>query len=510
MKIFDIVRRALAPALIVGVAASAELKIPEVDLGGLEPSVAEQFKATFADFRAQAEQSESNAEFGLLYGQLGRLFHAYAFAGQAIYCYERAALGMPQEFAWPYLTAVLRAEQGDTTAAIADLRAALALDPNYPPAVVRLAQLYRDAGDLEAAGLVIERLRPQVDQDPSIAAAIGEHELAAGDYEAAADLLLAALDAVPQANRLHYLLAQAYKGLGENRAARNHLKLSGEVGLKPADLLLDQLKDYTSGEILHLLTGHRAYNAGDFQAAVEAFARAVETRPDSLRARVNLAAALGQAGEAAQAMEQFRQVLEQDPVNKTALYNLARLSIAANAYSEADEYYRRLLEINEHDFEAHLERAKLLRALGDNEQALKHLHRAQSDLGTFRQAVLTESEIRVARGELTEALALLDNATGLLPADSEIMLTFANLLATAPGGGRDPQRALETATKVHQHAPSFQSAESIALAHAALNQCAESVGWLEKGIELADGRDDVKRRLTGLRDRVASNSDCRP
>ena len=62
----------------------------------------------------------------------------------------------------------------------------------------------------------------------------------------------------PQATRLHYPLALAYRGLGNRSKAEEHLRLRGEVDLPPADPLL--------GEIAGLLQNAAAYEARGSQA----------------------------------------------------------------------------------------------------------------------------------------------------------------------------------------------------------------------------------------------------
>ncbi len=502
----------LAACLMIGTATAAEsFLVPEFDPTGLEPAVAQQIAEFLADLSGQAMAADlMAAEEAELYGQAGRLFQAYGFLSQAVESYQRGALLDPSQFAWPYLAALAYSDLGQQQAAINSLRIALAIRPAYSAAVLRLAAIYRDLGDLAAASLVMRSVEQSGSKDPAVLAALGEHALALGQPEKAVAYLEQAVAGVPQATRLNYLLGQAYRSLGDRPKARDYLARAGDVGISPADPELAVLDEITTGEILHLLSGRKAYRAGDFAAARGYFQRALAANPDSVRARVNLAAAEAESGNVDQAIAQLEVVLGAEPDNVASLFNLATLEWGRGRLERADQLFGRLLTLQPTDTRAHLERARLLIQLNRPEDAQAHLTTAKGDLVTFKQAALTEIEMLLDQNRVQQAMSTADEARSLLPADSEVALTHANLMATAPGGLRDSDGALELARRVFEFDPSPAAAESVALALASLDRCSESVQWLTRAIELAGQSGLDTARLAGMRSRIEASQTCRP
>jgi predicted Zn-dependent protease len=112
------------------------------------------------------------------------------------------------------------------------------------------------------------RARSVEPASPSVRAVLGEVALSRRDYRRAAELLEAALEALPAATRLHYPLALAYRGLGDEVRAREHLALRGVVGARPPDPLLDELEELKLGERVHVVRGGTAFRAGGAPSAV--------------------------------------------------------------------------------------------------------------------------------------------------------------------------------------------------------------------------------------------------
>ena len=71
-------------------------------------------------------------------------------------------------------------------------------------------------------------------QSPAARAQMGELALARGEHQRAVELLASVLEQVPAANRLHYPLGMAYRGLGQREKAMEHLGKVGVVGFETA------------------------------------------------------------------------------------------------------------------------------------------------------------------------------------------------------------------------------------------------------------------------------------
>src|SRR6185436_1219317 len=143
----------------------------------------------------------------------------------------------------------------------------------------RLGQVY----------LGMNRLREAREQFDSVAAVfpalaqygLGEVALRERRFDEAVGHFRAALERVPQASSIHYSLAMAYRGLGRMDDARTHLAQQGPVGITVGDPIVDALRALVRSERGLVAQGRRAYEAGQFQQASDAFAKAIEVAPAS-------------------------------------------------------------------------------------------------------------------------------------------------------------------------------------------------------------------------------------
>ena len=82
--------------------------------------------------------------------------------------------------------------------------------------------------------------------------------------------------------------------------------------------------------------------------------RAVDLRPDSIPARVNLAAALSASDEFAAAVTHYEAILSTDPNNASAHAQLARCLVELSQIEFAVEHLRAAVRLNPNDFAATL------------------------------------------------------------------------------------------------------------------------------------------------------------
>ncbi|MEJ2085766.1 MAG: tetratricopeptide repeat protein, partial [Acidobacteriota bacterium] len=197
-----------------------------------------------------------------------------------------------------------------------------------------------------------------------VQAALGELYGAEGRYDEAIRLLEAALTSVPDANRLYYPLALAFRGRGDHEKARELMTRRGSVGLKPVDPVIDPLMELKTGERAYLLSGQTAFRAGRYEEAVTAFRKAVAAAPDSVAARVNLGSALGEMGDLEAALAEYDRALEIAPENPTALFNAGRLRASRGEVEVALVQLRSAAENAPEDVSIRLQLADLLSATG--------------------------------------------------------------------------------------------------------------------------------------------------
>ncbi len=463
--------------------------IPLPDGEGLEEAVRRQLQTLAEDMTKFLTAGEATRnELGEAYGETGQVFHAYGFSDAAAPCYENAMMMLPGDPRWPHLLGYLDQQAGDMEAARARYGQALEASGDLLATRLRLVEIDLQEDRLEAAERTLQDILQRHPDHLAARALMAEVHLAKADFDAAIAGFEAVLAEAPGANRYHYSLALAYRDNRNMEKAKYHMSQRGEVGLSLGDTLVEGLEDRKRGERVFLLRGRRAFAAGRFGEAAEAFAQAVAAEPTSARSRVNLGTALAADGKAGEAIEQFRIVLELEPDNATAHYNLGRLLAVSERPQDALPHFRYAVEADAEDMEAKMLLAKLLRRVGQPGDALV-VYRQLVDLApTSEEVRLRLAGVLVDLERYAEAVSALEAALVEMPQEGRLLVAMARLLASSPDlQARDGERALELARSIWQANSSAAHAELMAAAYGEMQRCDEAAAWQQVAIDMARG-----------------------
>jgi tetratricopeptide (TPR) repeat protein len=404
------------------------------------------------------------------------VYHAYEFFETAEEAYANALRLAADEGTWLHLLGYLYQQTGRLEESAEKFAAARRVQPGNYPASVRLGQV----------SLALNRLREARDAFRAVesvfpAAArqgLGEVALREGRFEDAIGHFLAVLARVPQATSVHYSLAMAYRGLGRLDDARSHLRQRGPGGIKAVDPIVEILPTLVRGERLLVIQGRRAYEAGQFQDAAEAFRRAIAVAPGSASAHHNLGLALSQLDDPASALAELRVAFDQAPGDAA----IGSALIGA------------LLRLNRED------------------EAIDALTRARS-IDPDDEGMLVSLAILLAHRErYREAVALLEDGHRRFPDRASTATTLARLLASSPDRAlRDGRRALDIARRVYATNPAPADGETIAIALAELERCDQALDWMRRAVAEAEQAKDALEaaRLRGELPKYLTTP-CRP
>lgn len=491
----------------------ALVPVPEPALEDLEPAVAEQLAAAREQLATYFSHPRADpAARAEAYGELARLYHAYGLAGPAEAAYRNAHALAPEDFRWAYYLAYLLQREGRFEEAVEAYARAHSIQET-PAVLVHLAEVLLELGRLDDAETVLRRVLSGAPDSPSARALLGQIALSRGEHALAVQYLESALAAVPQATRLHYPLALAYRGLEEMEKAQEHLARRGDVGVRPPDPLVDELEELETGERVHVLRGRTAFRFGDYQAAAREFRQAVAAEPESVPARVNLGSALGQLGDRIGAIHQFRQVLELAEDNLAAHYNLGILLGLEGEAEAAVEHLARAADLQAGDGEVQRELAKALARAGRAEEALAAYTRASGLLPYDPDTRLGEVQLLVDLGRLEEARQRLEETHALLPRSPRVVNAYARFLAAVPEPAlRDGERAVELAEQLVEVEPTAAHAETVALALAEVGRCEEAAEWQQRVLEAYRQAGETARLppVEAELARYRSGAPCRP
>ena len=469
---------ALLTLLVPGIGAAQQnvLPIPQPPLDDLEPAVAGQIRDAQQRTAGIIAKGGSSRELADAYGSLARVYHAYEFLDSAEPAYVNARRLASGHSEWPHLLGVLYQQTGRLEQAAEALSAARRLQPRDYAAAVALGDIYMSLNRLVDAR---DQFQSVIDVFPAVARrGLGDVAMRERKFAEAVEHYRAVLDRVPQAAAVHYSLAMAYRGMGRMDEAREHLQRRGPEGVHADDPIVTSMQSLVRGERAWVMQGRRAYDAGQFDAAVNAFTKALDAAPSSVVARVNLGSALVQMHRDVEAIPYFREAL--------------RLSPEEPGVGEA-----------------------LIGALvrsGRDAEAIDAFSRAKSYRPDDEGSLVGVAILLAARERYREAITVLEDAHQRCPDRTATATTLARLLASSPDVSlRDGTRALDIARVVNDAEPVPAHAETIALALAELGRCSEAMEWMTRAVASAERRKNTAEAARLSRELTKyQGQSCRP
>jgi tetratricopeptide (TPR) repeat protein len=483
------------------------------DLNSLEPEVQEHLSIARDALIAGLKDPIADDKLSELYGVTGEIYHAYSLSTPARECYLNAARLAPKEFRWVYLLGKLADRDGATQEAINYYRTASQLRPDYFPAFVNLGNIYLQLNRLDEAEANFKRALEINENTAAAHYGLGQAALSKRSYPDAARHLEKALALAPESNRLHYALAMAYRGLGKSDQAASHLALSGTVGVRVSDPLVDGLPDLIKGARLHLIRGRAALEAQRFSDAVAAFRQAIAAQPDSLPAHFNLGAALSQTGDLAGAIAQFEEVLRIDPNHPNVHYNLGLLLAQLDRDEEAIKHLQSELADTPTDINARFLLGQELLKVRRFDEAEKELSQVAQANPDKEEALLGWVTILLRKNLYGQALELLEKAHEQFPKKGRTMVTLAYILVASPHyEKRDGKRGLQLAQAAYEKTGTVNHGVLVAMALAEVGRCDEAAALVRRlTAKAAENRKpDLPEKLKAELNRYESVRPCRP
>lgn len=477
-----------------------------------EPSVREHLawaQNTLAAVKASSTSAEKLAE---VYGVTGEIYHAYSLYSAARECYLNASRLAPKDFRWLYLLGKLNEREGRTEEAINYYNSARELRIDYVPIFVSLGNIYLQLNRVKDAEANFTRALNVNENTGAAQYGLGQAALSKRSYADAVTYLEKALALAPESNRLHYALAMAYRGLGKMDQAQAHLLLSGTVGVRVSDPLVDDLQNLVKGARLHLILGRTALEARRFSEAITQFRKAVAAQPDSVPAHFNLGVALGQTGDLPAAIAEFEETLRLDPTHANAHYNLGLMLSQANQHEDAIKHLQSSVNIEPNDFNARFLLGQQLLIAGRFDDAEIELGRVVNSDPDNEDALLEWANTLLKKKQNDRALEALEKGHKQFPQKGRTTVTLAYLLVTFPQfGKRDGKRALQLAQAAYQATGSINQGVLVAMALGELGRCDEAAEWVRRLTAKAawDNQTDLLMKLRAELTKYEHRRPCR-
>ncbi len=467
-------------------APSVDSVAPPHDLDQVDVAVREQFDEIWADLQQAESGAHGSAERASAWGSLGQWFHTYKYSSSAAECYGNAQRLDPADPRWPYYLGMVSEDTGDLEAAWAHYSAAVELDPESVEARIRLADLAMRRQDLGRAKEIYTAVQADHPTSPGALFGLGQLALLHGDAAAALEPLEQLIGMQPEAAQVHYALARAWRQLGDEHKAADHLAQVPDDNLMQIPLILDapwhravQLMDRGARTLTR--RGVRAYRRGENEAATRYLGRAVAADPEGPEKRINYGVALREVGRWGAAEEQLVEAVrlseEGSELRCKAHVEMARLLMHRRRFMEARRHLEAALAIDAESLPARLELGRLHQIRGEIEEALAQYAAVRSIDQALPGTRFWHGALLMALGRHDEALTSLEDDLAELDSDRTLKLLLARVLSSAPAGElRDLQRARRLLAE-SAATPDVLYAETAAMVAAADGRFDEAVAW---------------------------------
>ncbi|MCP5142014.1 MAG: tetratricopeptide repeat protein [Zoogloeaceae bacterium] len=429
--------------------------MPRIDRGNVDVVTDTRLNELRARIAAALTSSTPAAPATDLIDALGELCAMYDAMGtrtSAQTCYENLRRVDPDEFRWPYQQAWMDLRSGRHEEALALLDQAAALRDDYPPLTLRRGEALYGLDRLDEATAALLPARDEPGLSARASYFLGQIALLRRDFAKARELFEHTLELAPQADAVHYPLAQTLRQLGDIEAAKAHLARRGKDLPEAADRYAQAVATAASGAKAHFYQGMQAKERSDLAAATEAFATGLALDPDNQAARISYARLLYLNGNPDGAREQLQRLVNDDHPSPLAAFLLGLLHDGDHDEDAAADLYRQALLSDPEMPGARHFLGQLLYRRGDYAGALPHLRfAADSDENNLPARILAWAA-RYRRGEPPATLiAELLAARDAQPREPTLRYALIRLLAVHG----DAQEALTMANALVADLPSI-------------------------------------------------------
>ena len=474
----------LLPAALIAPATFASLPDPAAPVGflasvpypaveDLEPAVREQMTA----LRARLEQAlaaqppgarhTDPAALATAFGDGGAVYLLYRLHDAAAACFANAALLAPRDFRWPYMLGVTRQETGDLAPAAEAFASALAIDPAYAAAHLRIGEIELARNRVSVAEAAFRRALGAPGTEAAARFGLGRIEAARQENEVAIEHFEAALALAPAASAVHYPLALSLRQVGRSEEAKRHLELRGEAAVPFADPLVRQLESARRGATVHLERASFALRDGKLDEAATEFRAALAIDAGNPQALAGLGHVLARKGDLEGAKAAYREVLSGDPGHGIAHAELGEILLGQGAAAEARTHLERAVQLSPELADAQASYGTVLAQEGRFAEAAEAFARALKLAPTAAALHLARARALLRAGDEQKAAAAIAESLAALPEDGDVAHLAARFLATASDPElRDGARAFELAVKVFSARPVPEHGETLAMAFA--------------------------------------------
>jgi tetratricopeptide (TPR) repeat protein len=408
--------------------------------------------------RAAARPADAEAV-----GALARALHAWEQFEAAHRAYLRAQGLAPRTFEWRYLDGLVLQRLARHEDAARQFREAVAVQPSYLPARVKLAETLVESGALLESRKLLDALVREPAAEPAVQVALGRIAAMEGRHADAITHFERALSVFPELGAAYYGVARSYRAVGRTGDAERALVLYARYGARwpglddPVARSVSGLRD-DAGAVLR--KGLASAEEGDIEAAIAAHETALARDPSLIHVHANLVSLYGRVKNWQKADEHYRAAITAGFTPADLHYDYGVIMALREDWAAAEEAYRKAVAVNPLHASALNNLGLLLERRRDVEGALAHYRQAVAAQPTFRLSRFNVGRMLLAAGKPEQAVTEFEQLQQ--PRDAETpRYLFALSTALVRSGRREA--GIRTASEAQRLAVDFGQADLAAL-----------------------------------------------
>ena len=496
-------------------------QVPEPDLSQVPAVDAERLRdyrtLTAGALQHAAEPMQAQLAANT-YGDLCARYLHYELHDAAAVCLEQLRELAPTDFQWAYFRLLLDIATGNLEAARTSAEEALAIRPNDPPTLIRLAELHVAAGDVDAAEAAYEAAIKAYPESATARVGLGYIALERGDPAGALQIFQEVAASQAEGSEANHHVGLAYRALGDADRAAEAWRLNQDVLIPMYDPLLERLRPLEEDVTLPLDRAVAAAAEGDHERAVTLYEEILTANDTDDEAHFRLAGSLLALGDAGRGERHLRRAIALNPEHPGAHFALAMFLTSEGRRTEGARHLERAADLAPENLSWRLQRAQVRASSGNTAGAVSELQQIVTRdpgmvearrmlsavlVGTGRteeavvqlQALvaLTPEDLQARfnlglklfeTGRYAEARRTLDDTLARFPGDVATRHLLARLLAVSPEETvRDGARAVELAQSVVDEQPALDHLETLAMALAEAGRFDDAVSWQQRALE---------------------------
>jgi len=232
-------------------------------------------------------------------------------------------------------------------------------------------------------------------------------------------------------------------------------------------------------KVTYMQQGQQLFRAENYKKAELAFAHVLQTEPENVQARYQMAEALSKQGNYIAAFESYKAVINQDDKHLMARIRAGQLFLLNGQLAEAENMLKQALVLQPDNIETLIFQANVNLVNNNTDAAIVNTEKALLIDKNAASAILMMANIYTKTGKLDHAIQLLQQGLKSSPEHEAMHLLLANLFVKTRQNTQAEKQLIEIIKLKPSH---FSAYQQLAVFYMAANEIDKAESIIRKAI----------------------------